>query len=181
MSVFNRYDDRKDLGYATTNPKFQNLKKMGTSYPYRDPDKYESPDFEDEETEDAIHSKVSRFAPTDFGDANKADRSYFVGGNTKLSDCFFRTDKVLEEIFSLGDSMSPVPGNSRAKRASGGTATHSNVYGSSASRRFGSKRGYFSAPPDDKIDYNDEEEEQPIKNLKDLARKQSLQRGSFSL
>ena len=181
MSVFNRYDDRKDLGYGTIQPKFQKSKKMASSYPYRDPDKYEDEDFEDNETEAAIQGKVASFLPTDFGASNKVDRSYFVGGNTKLSDCFFRIDKVLEEVFSLGDSMSPVPLRTKSKRPSGGTATHSNVYGGTASSRFGSKRGYFSAPPDDKVDYNDEEEEQPIKNLKDLARKQSLQRGSFSL
>lgn len=181
MATFNRHDDRKDLGYGTTQPKFQLPKKMGSNFPYREPDLYSEENYEDEETEWAIKSKTMQLTPTDPGAESNADRSYFVGGNTRLADCFFRIDSVLEEIFSLGDSMSPVPMKAKTKTASGGSSTHSNVYGGSSRRRFGSKRGYFSAPPANKIEDENEEEIQPVKNLKDLAIKQSLQRGSFSL
>ena len=181
MATFNRYDDRKDLGYGTINPKFQLPKKMGTNFPYVEPDEFADEAYEDEDTEWAIKSKVSQATPTDSGNNKSIDRAYFVGGNTSLADCFFRVDTVLDEIFSLGDSMSPIPSKGRSKRPSGGSATHSNVYGGTSRLRFGSKRGYFSAPPDDNIEDQSEEENQPVTNLKDLAKKQSLQRGSFSL
>ncbi len=72
--------------------------------------------FEDEETVKSIRSKVPTVYKTEPLAYKSVDPFYFVAGNTKLSDCFYRTDTVLEEIHALGDSMSPIPSLYRTKK-----------------------------------------------------------------
>ena len=135
-------DSRAELGYGTLNPKFHKPRMGNSSFPYFDEDKYADEDFEDEDTENAIGKKLDNYQKSDFFAYKSSNPFYFAAGNTKLSDCFYRTDKVLLEVEALGDSMFPIP--SSKKNYSSGYATHTK---SKKYDRPGTKRGYFSAPP----------------------------------
>ena len=140
---------------------------------------FEIDEYEDAETEASIHLKTNYPVRTDTYALGGTDPFYFAAGNTKLSDCFDRPDKVLEEVHALGDSMSPIP--MRTKKTSFGRGGGSSFpSGVGNFKRTGSKRGYFSSPPRNKIDDNVEEEDLSIENLKDLADKQEKQKGTFS-
>ena len=166
-------DTNSDRGYGRTTSKFHDPRSSGKSYPYLEKDNWE--EYEDEETSDAIASKLDFPIKTDTYSAAGKDSFYFVAGNIKLSDCFERPDDVLKEIHSLGDSMSPIKSNHRStgQGRSGGSSFPSGV---GSYLRTETKRGYFSAPPKFKVDQEEkefwDEEDIPIMNLKDLARKQ---------
>ena len=175
------HDARTGLGYGLTSDKLHKSRKMGRIYPYIEIQDFG--EYEDEETEDAIRSKLDFPIQTDTYSAAGTDRFYFVAGNTKLSDCFERPDKVLEEVHSLGSSMSPVP-MKRSRTSLGRGAGSSFPSGVGNYRRTGTKKGYFSSPP--KLKFSDSEnvpaddEDIPIDNLTDLADKQDKRNGIFS-
>ena len=177
MSYGTPHDTNSDLGYGRTSSRLHKPRQMSSTYPYiEDTD---VPEYEDEETEASIHLKTNYPVRLDTYSLGGSGPFYFVAGNTKLSDCFERPDKVLKEIHALGDSMSPIP--MRTKKVSFGRGAGSSFpSGVGSFKRTGSKRGYFSSPPRNKIDDNIEDEDLNISNLKDLADKQEKQKGTFS-
>lgn len=177
------HDARNDLGYGVSKEKFHSQRKSAEIYPYIE-DEGDLEEFEDEETEKAIGNNSINPLRTDFFSSAGANPFYFVAGNTKLSDCFERPDLVLSEVFALGDSMSPVPANKKGMKTSASSGA-SFPQGVTSYRRTGSKRGYFSSPPPKKNNSEnipkDDEEDNSIENLRDLARKQDMIKGNFSV
>ena len=175
------HDANAGGGYGRISNRLHKPRKMGKMYPYIEIDDLD--DFEDEDTERAVISKLDFPRRTDTYAAAGTDPFYFAAGNTKLSDCFERPDKVLREIHALGDSMSPV--SQKQKKISFGRGAGSSFPGGTGNyRRTGSKRGYFSSPPRLKFepeeDFMHDDEDVPIKNIKDLAAKQGIRFGTFS-
>ena len=179
-------DARADLGYGTTKPKYQLPRSRNKSYPYLDPDSYEESEdleLEDEEIDNedilSVRKKSLGYMSGDSLAGNKTDPLYFVGGNTKLSDCFWRTEKVLNEIAAFGDSMMSVPQAYRGKGPSltgYGPAFPYQGGGGSSYRRIGSLRGWSQQPPPPQValDMEDDEketEEEHIYTLRDLSKK----------
>ena len=156
------HDYRSGAGYGLAQDKYHKPRKAADSYPYFDEDPYG--DLEDDEE---LHPSAARKIPLD-GNAGPqstkpVDRFYYVAGNTKLSDCFFRTDAVLSEVESLANSMSSVSRSSGA-RIGRGAATYLTP---GNYRRTGTVRGFASAPPP--IAIEDEEVEDIFYNLEDLS------------
>ena len=171
-------DARSDLGYGTTNPKFSLPRMRGSTYPYIEPDLYEDEEEPDEEDVEALRKKSTGYVATDSLAGNGTDPFYFVGGNTKLSDCFWRTDDVLEEVAAFGDSMSPIPQMHKGKGSSltgYGAAFPYQGGGGTNYRRTGSLQGWSKSPPLSKVAAEDSsedfEEEEQIYTLTDLAKK----------
>tara|TARA_B100000131_G_C18059831_1_gene589981 strand:+ start:35 stop:610 length:576 start_codon:yes stop_codon:yes gene_type:complete len=184
MSYIPPLDANTDRGYGRLEPKFHNPRQAGSVYPYIEVEELDQ--FEDEESENAIEKKSGMPIMYDPFSSAAIDRFYFVAGNTKLSDCFERTDSVLKEIHALGDSMASIPGAYKNRGPGfGGSSRSSFVPGVNSFKRTGSKRGYFSSPPDVKIDdeliLNDDPEDIPVDNIRDLARKTNKLKGSFSV
>ena len=175
-----RYDDRKGLGYGTLKGKFHSPRQTRSSYPYVDEDPYAEEEFDDEESSNAVRSKTLSFVKNDPFSHKSSDAFYYAAGNTKLSDCFDRPDEVLREVDALGDSMVAIPGMHRKKGSDLGRSGAAFPSGVGSFRRTGTKRGYFSPSPRVKYDDESREEDEPIENLEDLFRKQSLARGEFS-
>jgi len=175
-------NDRKGLGYGQIQNVFHNPRKENSSYPYTDEDSLDDEEtFTDEESDKAIASKSLNVFQTDPLGYKATDSLYYVGGKTKLSDCFFRIDKVLEEIHALGDSMFSVPHMYKTKKKTNlGRSGASFPSGVGSFKRTGSKKGYFSSPPRLKIDDNMHPEDEPIENLLDLADKETASSGTFS-
>jgi hypothetical protein len=178
------HDDNKGRGYGLTKNVFHKPRKANSAYPYVDKDNLDAKhaeEFHDEETEKAINSKVLTVYKTDPLAYKSVDPFYFVAGNTKLSDCFYRTDKVLEEINALDDSLSPISNLIRTKKKNyfvqRGASFPSGV---GSLKRTGTTRGYASSSPRLKIDNENREEDQGIENLADLADKQTKSSGTFS-
>ncbi len=175
------HDSRQGLGYGITSDRLHKPRKMGRIYPYIEIHEFE--DYEDEETEDVIRSKMDFPVRTDTYSAAGTDPFYFVAGNTKLADCFERPDKVLEEVFALGSSMSPIP-TKRSNRGLGRSGGSSFPSGAGNYKRTGTKKGYFSSPPKVKFQGEEsdpkDEEDVGIDNLHDLAQKQDKRNGTFS-
>ena len=175
-------------GYLTTSPgygrsqnKFQSPRSSGEVYPYVED--FEDTEFEDDESEDAIHTKIHFPVKIDKLSSAGTDPFYFAAGNIKLSDCFERPDLVLKEIHALGDSMSPIPQKGKKNSLGRGTGA-SFPSGVGSYKRTGTKRGYFSPPPElkfqDESIPKDSQEEESIFNIKDLADKQDKRNGNFS-
>jgi hypothetical protein len=174
-----RHDSRSDLGYGRISNKFHKPRKESGTFPYL-VDQYSEIDWEDEETHAAIEKKIQKHQRSDPFMKKSTSPFYFAAGNTKLSDCFQRTEEVLEEIHSLGDSMSPIPHLTKKRREmSGGSSVHSGGISSSSAKRTGSEKGYASAPPDIKYDKNDNDHNEVIFNLEDLVKKLQLKTGNF--
>ena len=113
---FSRYDSRNDLGYGRTSNKFHKPRSMGGSYPYGERSEFDiETEWEDEETHKAIDSKILHHQKSDPYSKKSTNPFYFAAGNTKLSDCFFRTDEILEEVHALSNSLVPVPGMTRKR------------------------------------------------------------------
>ena len=178
------YDGRSDLGYGTLNPKFQKPRSSSKTYPYRAPDPYADLEDEPEESKDAIRKKSIDYVATDSFAA--ADPFYFVAGNSKLSDCFFRTNLILREIAAFGDSMSPIPQAYKGKGSSASGQGSAFPYpggGGTIAKKTGTLQGWSSSPPpiDFYIDVEEDEfsKEDDTYSLKDLAKKMSIE-GNFS-
>ncbi len=180
ISVGSR-DSRTGLGYGLNSTVYQQPRNLNSSYPYNDPDFLDDMDIEDDE--DSIKSVTKKsldYYMIDPLAANSTDPFYFVGGNTKLSDCFWRTDIILYEISAFGDSMASVPQlNSPRGPALGGRSPAFPFPGGGGSsyKRTGTLQGWSKAPPhvESELEYEESgfSEEDDIYSLKDLAKKDS--------
>lgn len=169
-------DGRVGLGYGTSSSRF-NPRQSNSSFPYQDED--------DEELDDSIFDdidiiKVSKkinspYLPSDFGAKAKTTKDYFVAGNTKLSDCFFRADKILLEIETFNNSLVPIPDLYKGSTRVGGPGAFL-PGGLGTQRRTGTKKGYASAPPVIH-DLEEEEDEDLIFSLEDIALKSDIHDG----
>lgn len=179
-TVVGARDARSDLGYGTLNPRYQLPRSSNTSYPYTDEDSIDE-DEEDPEGEDveALHKMSLNYKAGDAFADKKVDPLYFVAGNTKLSDCFWRTDEVLLEIAAFGNSVSAMPHVYKRKGPSingYGPAFPYQGGGGSNYLRIGSLRGWAESPPMSQIeiemeDEDHDEDEEHIYTLRDLAKK----------
>ena len=177
-SFASRYDSRNDLGYGRSLDKFHKPRKNSSSFPYTDPDNYSDSEWEDDESKEAVSKKTLSYVSQDPYAGKKINPFYFAGGNTKLSDCFYRHEKVLVEVESFGNSMSPVPSAyKRRSNASIGSSTSSRAISQKSAMRTGSKKGFASAPPDLKYDKKQNTEDERIFNLEDLIDKLEAERG----
>ena len=170
-SFSSRYDTRNDLGYGRTQDKFHKPRSLSSFYPYIEEDSLDS-DWDDHDTRLAVSKKSLNYKKTDPFAHKKSDPFYFAAGNVKLSDCFYRSDDIISEVESFGNSISPVPGmyKNRMKRSVGSKPTSKSISQKSALRT-GSKRGFASAPPDLKYDKKQNREVERIFNLEDLIDK----------
>tara|TARA_B100000131_G_scaffold110724_2_gene107713 strand:- start:3550 stop:4134 length:585 start_codon:yes stop_codon:yes gene_type:complete len=164
-SISSRYDDRKGLGYGQLDQKFQKSRPAGNSFPYKDLDNYEESDDVNDESHDAVSSKVYDYPKTDAaGDAKATDPLYFVGAATKLHACFEKSDEILCEI-EKASKMIPV---FDIIETIGGYDT-SKAFDIRSYRRTGTKKGWSERPPVGKDEYEKEIEEDEFYNLKDLS------------
>ena len=125
-----------------------------------------------------VRKKSLNYLATDSKSAAKSDPFYFVAGSTKLSDCFWHPESVLEEIAAFSDSMVSIPQMNRGKGpsfSSRGPAFSFPGGGGSSFRRTGSLQGWSKSPPPSKVEAeieNDElDEEGDIYSLLGLAKK----------
>ena len=177
-TVVTARDARQAAGYGRISNKFQKPRQSALIYPYVE-DEFPGLDDEmlaiDEETFEAIRLKTPTYEPSDSLAAIGTDRFYFVGGNTKLSDCFWRADKVLSEVDTFSDSMAPVPqaykGYTSSKTGYGPAFPYPGGGGSNY-KRTGTLRGWSKAPPP-LPEFEDEEPEEVevFFTLKDFAAK----------
>ena len=162
-------DARTDLGRGTTKPKFHLPRSKGSTFPYVEPDDHTDDDEpEDERSLEAIAGKSLNHYRADAYSARTADKFYV--SSIRLSACFERTDEVLLEVHALGDSMSPIPVPRQKITVGMPGASTKYPTGSKHYRSPGSKQGWFSPPPKKWVDPEDEFDE-PIFNLEDLADK----------
>ena len=105
--VSSRYDDRAGLGYGVLKNRFHNPRQSSNSFPYIFDEFAEEIKSmpEDEESSAAIAKKVHKPLVTDPLAHKSVNPFYYAAGNTKLSDCFFRTATMLEQIAALGLSL----------------------------------------------------------------------------
>jgi len=177
LEKFPGLDPRTAAGYGRTTNKFHKPKKLNSAFPYLEKGNYlDDDEYLDQELDrdaELMQKKYLNYLPSDFYSKNKSNPFYFVAGNVKLSDCFINTDDVLAEVHALGDSMSPIPTRGMKKSGSGAA-----VYSTSGNfSRTGSKRGYFSAPPE--VAYKDPEDDEQyeefygIKDFMKILKKRS--------
>tara|TARA_R100000008_G_C3584911_1_gene171449 strand:- start:1501 stop:2130 length:630 start_codon:yes stop_codon:yes gene_type:complete len=186
VAAVSHNDARIDLGYGTTKTKFQSPRSLNGSFPYREPDEYEDVlDIEmSDDSLEAVSKKSLDYSATDSLAGNSSDPFYFVGGNTKLSDCFWRQEKVLQEIAVFSDSMSSVPQAYKGKgpSLSGNSAAFSAPgSGGSSFKRTGTLQGWSKSPPplnyEDEVSKDEFEDEGDTYTLEDLAKKKSIEDG----
>ena len=170
-------DSRNDLGYGTTKEKFHRSRSLGSTFPYVEKSRLETQEDDIEVSSTAkktINKKILRYTQTDSLPHN--DPFYFAAGNTKLSDCFWRINKVLKEVAAFSDSMTPVPQAYKHRGPSMTGYTSAAPYpgaGGANYKRTGSLKGWSKSPPE--VQFYDEEsdlaDEDPIYTLKDLSKK----------
>lgn len=174
-------DSRNDLGYGKLDQKYQLPRQSGNNFPYVEP----SEDVEDVEIDDetlaAVGKKSPNYGQSDFHSGASKDTFYFAGGNTKLSDCFWKTDDVINEVNTFANSLTPIPKlykNMGPQLGNSGASFPYSGGGGSNSKRTGSTQGWSSKPPKSKIDAEDESDElDDIFTLKDIADKQMKKNG----
>ena len=145
---FSPHDANLDKGYGKLDPDKQLARQQNSDFPYLTPDQY---DLDDEEMpeDELVRQKSVSFITNDPYAGSAVNPFYFVGGNTKLSDCFERPDDVLIEIGVMQSSMNTASHIYKGRGPSGKGAA---VYAKTGNfRRTGSKRGYTSPPPLPKI------------------------------
>ena len=164
-------------------PRFHLPRSANSSYPYVDEDPIANLDVEvDQESIEAVGKKSLDHSVVDHMASNSVDPFYFASGNTKLSDCFWRIESILLEVFAFGDSMASVPQLSAKKGPSSSGYTSSFPYqggGGTNYKRTGTLRGWSKSPPPSKISAEIEgeelDEEGDIYSLSDLAKKGYLE------
>ena len=171
-------DARTGLGYGVLDPKTQLPRQLGSEFPYYEKeDSGDDEDLGDDESSMAASSKYQDYRPSDFLSAAGNNPFYFAAGNTKLSDCFWNPGKVLKEIATFKDSMSPIPGLHNKPGPGLSNTGPSFPYpggGGSNFKRTGSTQGWSHAPPQTWQQANDtaaEDESEQIFTLKDLSDK----------
>jgi len=171
-------DAKTGLGYGILEPDKQLPRQLGAEFPYYE--KEDSVDDEDldPESAEAVQKKYpADYRPSDFLGAAGNNPFYFVGGNTKLSDCFWKPGKVLKEIAAFSDSMVPIGGYYKGMGSSMGGSGASFPYqggGGSNYKRTGTNQGWSHAPPETQLQAEEsaeQDEEEEILTLKDLANK----------
>tara|TARA_Y100000593_G_scaffold76398_1_gene141193 strand:- start:59 stop:592 length:534 start_codon:yes stop_codon:yes gene_type:complete len=166
-------ETRSDLGYGRTSDKYQKSRSRGGSFPYPDPDQINSEDIDVELSPEDIAGIIKKvpgmaYLASDPNDDASTDHFYFAAGNTKLSDCFYRTDSVLLEVEVASRSMSPVPGMYRDKNVLFGTQDGPAMYiKDHPMKRTGSLKGWSKAP-ETIIDVEDEDHPNTLQDLIDL-------------
>lgn len=169
-------DAKTGLGYGVLQPRTQLPRQMGGEFPYIEQEDSGNEELDDDSI-DAISKKYQAYSPNDFLRAAGSQPFYFVAGNTKLSDCFWSTGKVLNEIASFGDSMVPVPDLYKNPGPGLSNTGPSFIYpggGGSNYKRTGTTQGWSHAPPETWLQADEsaaEDEEEEIFSLKDLADK----------
>ena len=159
---FPKADTKDDLGYGRIKPRYHVDRALGGStFPYWD--ESEGMHVDDVELEDELEDDVraKTFAPQgqDPLAKNGTNPFYYVAGNTKLGEGM------------VTNSISPVPGMYKNKRrtASGGKLVGRTARGDASTNAptfdRGSKNGWSAMP-------YDEESDEPIETLEDLADKQ---------
>jgi hypothetical protein len=175
-------DARTGLGYGILEPKTQFPRQMSGEFPYGEIEDSASDEY-DEESAMAVSKKYDNYEPTDFLRAAGTQHFYFAAGNTKLSDCFWNTGKVINEIAAFSDSMVSIAGLYKGMGPALGNSGASFPYqggGGTNYKRTGSLRGWSKTPPENSIEAEmsaeiDKKEE--IFTLKDLADKILSQNG----
>jgi len=176
-------DAKTGLGYGAIKPRFHLPRTANSSYPYLDADPMDGAEVAvDDETIKSVGKKSLDYSTVDHMAGNSTDPFYFVSGNTKLSDCFWRAENVLKEIFAFGDSMASVPQlTSRKGPSISGSGAASSYQGGGGTnyRRTGTLRGWAKSPPPSKVSAEIEgdelDEEGDIYSLSDLAKKGYLE------
>ena len=150
-------DAMTDKGYGN-NGKFQKPRVQNTSYPYvEDADDSISDDKVDPSIKLKLKKKINTpVGKTDFFADLGTDKFYFVGGNTKLSDCFENPGIVLAEVISYARMFNPVPALNKGPRVTGGSSFPNGV---GNSKGIGMKAGWSSAPPEFDESYLEKYEE----------------------
>lgn len=147
-----------DKGYGNMG-KIQKQRNAGDSYPYQEPVSHHEDDDLDPEIKKKVRKKSGTGTQkTDFYADLGADKFYFVGGNTKLIDCFINPVEVLKEVVSYARMFGSVPKMYKGKKVAGG-ATFPGGVGNF--RGIGMKSGFASAPPpfDEEFLQRNEEED----------------------
>ena len=145
-------DSRNDLGYGRSSLHFSKPRQMSSSYPYVE---YEEVDADvSEEDIESVSDKMR--TPRDYDPAPHADPFYYTAGNTKLSEMRAST------------SISPFPSLYSKRDGHVGTST-----GPYQSHQYGFKPdGLDTGVSFDWASYShDEENEEDIYNLEDVAEK----------
>jgi hypothetical protein len=176
-------DARNDLGYGRTSNKFHKPRSLGGAYPYQEKSDFDvETEWDDEDTEQAISSKILKHQKSDPFSKKGTNPFYFAAGSTKLADCFYRTEDVLKEIAHMANSLVPIPGLYKKRtNFSPGTKSSAGSISNKNFKRTGSKKGFASAPPEIKYDKNVNDEDEVIFNLEDLVKKLEIETGNFRL
>ena len=148
-------DDRKGYGYGQVSPTGFNASRQSTStYPYIPEDPYSDDELslpiDEDELDKFVRMTNMGSVPTDSLSYAAVDPFYFVGGNTKLSDCIWKTDKVLNEIVAFNKSIVAIPGlyKGRGPSMTGyGPAFPYPGGGGTNYKRTGTLQGYAHRPP----------------------------------
>lgn len=165
-----KLDTRSDLGYGTTVAKFHNPRSADDTFPYVKQSEPTEPFEQEDEFIDAINKKSLAFHQTDPYARMKITPFYFVAGNTKLSDCFWRTEHVLNEIAQFSNSLSPIGHMyKKPKTSMTGYGAAFPVQGSAGGtyRRTGEYQGWSKAPRDH---MDNEEDEIEFYSIRDLSK-----------
>ena len=169
---FSRHNIREELGYGKLSNKFHKSRAMPGNFPFPEKDSLENIEWTDEESEEAISKKIKKTSRSDFFSRKSVNPFYFVAGNTKLSDCFYRIEHVLEGIHALSDSMTTLPNLYKKRlRSSIGSSTSMSTISKKSFKKTGSKKGFSSPPPVLKYDKKVNDETESIFNLDDLVKK----------
>jgi len=167
-----RYDDRVGLGYGQLAQKFHKPWKHTDTFPFSAPDEAEDiiDDPADEESKEAIDTKVLDFLRTDPLAFKGANRLYFVGASTNLASCFERPDDVLEEITGVARGIIAIPGlYGKVDGPSLGGYSSWKAFDERPYKRTGTKQGWSQKPPPGKIAAEKEEDDEEFYGLSDLA------------
>lgn len=154
--------DRKNSGYGKISNHFQTLKKSEECYPYGCSAETDEIEFEpDEESLKSIELKFNKKNYKDFFAIKSTNPFYYAAGNS-IIECFINPDLMLENIYALGDSMSPIP--TKRSKISGGmtSASKKYFYGDETKFRPGHKAGWFSPAPESELYYDPIEDEYDV-------------------
>jgi hypothetical protein len=170
-------DSRQSSGYGRTSARFHKNRTRGSHFPYVNPDQLD--DMEDvsepsPESSKALNIKIpdTDYVAMDPNDAQGTDHFYFAAGNTKLSDCFYRIDSILNEVEVASNSMASVPGMYRDKDVLFGTQEAPAMYIKDLSvKRQGTLKGWSQAPAPI-VDDNTDPHPNTLQDLIDLLVKE---------
>ena len=138
-------DAMTDKGYGNFG-NFHKERSRASSFPYVEDPTDTPEDKTPASTKRKIKSKMSGpSSKADFHADLGTDKFYFVGGNTKLRDCFERPGMVLEKVVSYARMFSPVPKLNKGPKVGGGASFPSGV---GSTPGIGMKAGWASAPPE---------------------------------